>query len=98
MSFLYAVLGAYLLGQVALGLVSLVRARREDIPAVVMALALWWHRDDAISRRPARNPHPGQQMPGNATGAPAGHCSAMSANASGETAGNQGHSEPIESK
>jgi hypothetical protein len=52
-SFLYAALGAYLVGQVAVALVGLVRARREDIPAVVMALALWWRRrDDAISRPP----------------------------------------------
>jgi hypothetical protein len=52
-SFLYAAFGIYLVGQVALALVGLVRARREDIPAVVKALALWWRQcDDAIGRRP----------------------------------------------
>ena len=55
MSLLYAALCAYLVGQVAVALVSLVRARREDIPAVVMALALWWRRpDDAIGHPPGR--------------------------------------------
>jgi hypothetical protein len=48
--FLYAALGAYLIGQVALAFVGLVRARREDIPAVVMALALWWRRRPEIER------------------------------------------------
>lgn len=49
MSFLYAALGAYLVGQIVLVLVGLVRARREDIPAVVIALALWWRgQDDAM--------------------------------------------------
>ena len=42
MSFLYAAFGAYLVGQIAPALVGLVRARREDIPVVLMALALWW--------------------------------------------------------
>lgn len=27
-----------------LGLVALIRCRREDIPAIVQALALWWRR------------------------------------------------------
>jgi hypothetical protein len=27
-----------------LGLVALIRCRREDIPAIVRALAAWWHR------------------------------------------------------
>lgn len=54
MTFLYAALGAYLVGQIVLALVGLVRARREDIPAVVIALALWWRRqDDTLSRRPS---------------------------------------------
>ena len=43
-SFLYAAFGAYLIGQVARAFVGLVRARREDIPVVLMALALWWRR------------------------------------------------------
>ena len=27
-----------------LGLVALIRCRREDIPSIVRALASWWHR------------------------------------------------------
>jgi len=62
-SFLYAAFGIYLVGQVALALIGLVRARREDIPAVLKALAPWWQQcDDAIScRPPTHNRHAGQQ-------------------------------------
>lgn len=62
MSFLYAALGVYLVGQVGLAFVGLVRARREDIPAVVTALSLWWRcRDDAISRSLTCSQPVGQQ-------------------------------------
>lgn len=51
MFLLYAALSVYLVGRVVLALVGLVRARPEDIPAVVRGLALWWRQcDDVISR------------------------------------------------
>jgi hypothetical protein len=34
----------FLGGLILLGLVALVRAKREDIPEVVRALASWWRR------------------------------------------------------
>lgn len=38
------VAAVYFIGQFCLGLVALLRARKEDVPDVVKALGLWWRR------------------------------------------------------
>lgn len=37
-------MAGFLVGLLALGLVALLRARQEDIPEVVRALAWWWRK------------------------------------------------------